>query len=418
MYKIHFLWCWMLVSLTLAVSAQAELPDFIRSKMGYLGGQVYVDGKIQPQVVIAFFNEKNGHPPLSEGMGRVPEFLFRTDSAGEFNVNLPAGQYYVGILIRNSRGAPGPPRLGEKFYFAVNDRGGLLLVSVAEQERQEVGRINGAPHWSFTDPTMYFKVTGVIRKEKGEPVANVVVLGKSRLNIPRPEYISARTSSDGTYSLKLPANISYYLMARQDIAASRPKPGSLVGTYGIHSKIGLATLNFFSNATPPSMIPGEGENSRAMTVSGREGETRSGVDIYMYPVPDPEVMKKSVQSSVTSQLHEKIPNNQVYFEGKSGRLSAKSLRDLEQWVAFLLSKDEVDIELVGYTDNLGTTAANFSLTEKQARIVAEYFVVHGVSAERIKVAGMGALNPVANNRNNAGRAKNRRVEIKILGADN
>lgn len=417
MNKIPSLLCWILLFLALSPAARAELPDYVRGQMGSLAGQVFVEGKVQAQAVVSFFNDKNGPPPLTEGLGRVPEFLSRTDSGGDFAVSLPAGRYYVGILGRTSRGAPGPPRPGEKFYFAVAEPGQLLLLSVNAQEHQDVGRINGAPHWTFSDSTTYFKVSGIIRKESGEPVANVVVLGKSRINIPRPEYISARTGSDGAYSLKLPANLPFYLMARQDIASSRPKPGSLVGTYGIHSKTGLATLNFFSSGTPPPGALDESENSRAMTVSGREGESRGGIDIYMYPVPDPEVMKKSVQGSVVSPKFERKPTSHILFDGKSGRLVEKSFRELDQWVAFLLSQDEVDIELIGYTDSLGSTATNFPLTERQARTVAEYFITHGVEAERIKVAGMGALNPVAPNRNNAGRAKNCRVEIKLLGGD-
>ena len=415
MNKISLSISWLFLFLALSTSVGAEGLDYGHANIGSLGGRVYVDGKIQPQVVVAFFNEKNGQPPLSDGLGRVPEFLSRTDAEGTFGVNLPAGRYYVGILNRSSRGAPGPPRPGEKFYFAASDQGRLLLLPVNAQEHQDVGRINGVTHLAFSDPTMYFKVGGRIRKENGEPVANVVILGKSRLNIPRPEYISARTGSDGAYTLKLPANLSFYLMARQDIASARPKPGSLVGTYGIHSKTGLATLNFFSTVAPPLGVQEDGENSRALTVSGREGETRGGVDIYMYPVPDPEVMKKSVQNSVTLPKFERVPSNLILFDGKSGRPSEKSFREMDQWVTFLLSKEEVDVELIGYTDSSGTTRENFPLTEKQARTVADYFIVHGVAADRIKVAGMGALNPISPNRNNAGRVKNRRVEIKILG---
>ncbi|NTV13374.1 MAG: OmpA family protein [Desulfobulbaceae bacterium] len=415
MKKIPVLLCCLFLFLALPLLVKAELPNYVRGKMGSLGGQIFVDGKAQSYAVVAFFNDKNGPPSLTEGLGRVPEFLSRTDAGGAFKINLPSGRYFVGILVRSLGMSPGPPRPGEKFYFAAADQGKLLLLSVNEQEHQEAGRINGAPHWSFHDPTQYFTVGGVIRKENGDPVANVVVLGKSRLNIPRPEYISGRTASDGAFSLKLPAGRPFYLMARQDIASSRPPPGSLVGTYGIHSKIGLATLNLFSAGTPPPGVTDHEENSRAVTVSGRGGETRSSIDIYMYPVPDPEVVKKSVQGSVIAPKFDLVmPNNRILFEGKSGRPSERSFLEIDQWVAFLLDKEELDIELIGYTDNLGTPGENFPLTERQARTVAEYFIAHGVNGGRIKVVGMGALNPVATNRHSAGRSKNCRVEIKVV----
>jgi len=416
--KLYSLTWKIVLLMALSVSAGAELPGYVSGKMGSLGGQVYVEGKVQANAVVAFFNDKNGPPSLTEGMGRVPEFLSRTDAGGLFKINLPTGRYYMGILVRGLGVSPGPPRPGEKFYFAAAEHGHLLLMSVIEQEHREVGPINGAPHGAFSDSTSYFKVGGIIRKENGEPVANVVVVGKSRLNIPRPEYISARTGSDGVFSIKLPAGRPFYLMARHDIASSRPPPGSLVGTYGIHSKTGLATLTLFSAGTPPPGVMTEEENSQALTVSGRGGETRAGIDIYMYPVPDPAVMKKSVQGSVISPKFDLlVPSNTILFDGKSGRLSEQSFRELDQWVTFLLGKEEIDLELIGYTDNIGTPVENFPLTERQARTVADYLIAHGVDASRIKVAGMGALNAVASNRNSAGRIKNCRVEIKVVGRE-
>lgn len=409
---------WLSLCMFVTASVQAELPDYIRNRMGSVSGQIYVESKVQPQALVSFFLEKNGPPPLAGGTGRVPEYLSRTDARGTFTVKLPAGRYYVGILSRGAGAPPGPPRPGEKFHFAAGEPGQLLLLDVKEKEHLDVARINGAPHWSFSDRSQYFTVEGVVRQENGEPVANVVVLGKSRLNIPRPEFISVRSGNDGGYRLKLPVDRPFYLVARQDIASSRPAPGSLVGTYGIHSKTGLATLTLFSAGSPPPGVVAEDENSRAMTVSGRNGEVRGGMDIYIYPVPDPEAVKKSVQTSVvTPRFDRGVPINHILFEGKSAQLSEKSFRELDQWVSFMLSKEEIDVELLGYTDNSGTPAGNFALSEKQARVVADYFIAHGVDSGRIKVSGMGALNPVAPNRTIAGRAKNRRVEIKFIGVD-
>jgi outer membrane protein OmpA-like peptidoglycan-associated protein len=401
----------------LSSPARAELSESIVSRLGSVGGQVFVEGKPQTLSLVAFFQEKNGPPTLDGGIGRVPEFLSRTDAEGFFKANLPTGRYFLGILERLPGAPSGPPKSGEKFYFAVDSQGQLLLLTVQGRTHFEAERINAAPSTTFVDRLGYFKIEGVVRDEHGAPVANVVVLGKSRLNIPRPEFISARTRSDGRYSLKLPSGRPFYLVARQDIGTNRPQPGTQVGTYGIHSKTGLATLTLFSTGSPPPGVLAEDTESRAQTVSGRTAEVRSGVDIFMYPVPDPEKVKKSVQSNIDFPKQGRSGNHNILFGGNSLRVSEKSSRDLDQWAAFLLDREELYIELTGYTDNIGILSENIAVSEKRAKLVADYLISRGVESSRIKVFGKGPLNPAAPNRTNAGRALNQRVEIRLVGVE-
>lgn len=396
-------------------TGRAELSEKLGNRLGSVSARVFVEGRLQSLSVVAFFQEKNGPPSLDGEIGRVPEFLSRTDSAGGFKVNLPTGRYYVGILERTPGSPPGPPRPGEKFYFAVDARGQLLLLTVRGRMHFEAGRLDATPSATFRDRAGYFKVEGVVRDEHGAPVANVVVVGKSRLNIPRPEFISARTKGDGRYSLKLPDGRPYYLVARQDIAATRPHPGTPVGTYGIHSKAGLATLTLFGSGSPPPGVLDEDTESRAQSVIGRAAEVRSGLDIYMYPVPDPEKVKKSIQGSINFPRLGRNGNHNILFEGNTLQVIEKSTRDLNQWTAFLLGRKELNVELTGYTDNIGVISENILISEKRARMVADYLISHGVSAGRIKVLGKGPINPASPNRTNAGRALNRRVEIRIIG---
>ena len=75
------------------------------------------------------------------------------------------------------------------------------------------------------------------------------------------------------------------------------------------------------------------------------------------------------------------------------------------------STSEFDIN--GYTDNTGTAAYNLMLSEKRANAVKDYLVKNGVEASRLSAKGYGEENPVESNRTRAGRAKNRRVEVKV-----
>lgn len=71
------------------------------------------------------------------------------------------------------------------------------------------------------------------------------------------------------------------------------------------------------------------------------------------------------------------------------------------------------IDVYGHTDSTGSDAYNQSLSERRAQSVANYLIMRGVSASRIRSQGFGESYPVASNDTPEGRQKNRRVEIKI-----
>jgi outer membrane protein OmpA-like peptidoglycan-associated protein len=83
-------------------------------------------------------------------------------------------------------------------------------------------------------------------------------------------------------------------------------------------------------------------------------------------------------------------------------------------VATVLKKyNKTSITIVGFTDNLGSDGYNQILSEKRARSVGDYLVSQGISPARIFTQGMGKRYPIASNATEAGRAKNRRVEITL-----
>jgi len=69
------------------------------------------------------------------------------------------------------------------------------------------------------------------------------------------------------------------------------------------------------------------------------------------------------------------------------------------------------LEIQGHTDNVGAPAANLKLSQDRAAAVKAYLVQGGVAAARLTTSGLGDTKPVADNRTDAGRAENRRVEL-------
>jgi OOP family OmpA-OmpF porin len=73
---------------------------------------------------------------------------------------------------------------------------------------------------------------------------------------------------------------------------------------------------------------------------------------------------------------------------------------------------------VGHTDSIGTDAYNQKLSIRRAEAVKAYLQAKGIEANRIYTEGKGESQPVADNKTSAGRAKNRRVEIEVVGTRN
>jgi outer membrane protein OmpA-like peptidoglycan-associated protein len=72
------------------------------------------------------------------------------------------------------------------------------------------------------------------------------------------------------------------------------------------------------------------------------------------------------------------------------------------------------VEIAGHTDSANSDAYNLDLSQRRADAVMKYFVDHGVEADRMTAKGYGEAEPIADNATQAGRFKNRRVELRSL----
>jgi OmpA-OmpF porin, OOP family len=101
----------------------------------------------------------------------------------------------------------------------------------------------------------------------------------------------------------------------------------------------------------------------------------------------------------------------IYFDFNKATLKPESDPALEKVAALLASNPTLKLEVQGHTDNVGTPAYNQKLSDARAAAVKAWLVAHGAAAARLTSHGYGFTQPVAGNDTDAGRAKNRRVEI-------
>ncbi len=111
---------------------------------------------------------------------------------------------------------------------------------------------------------------------------------------------------------------------------------------------------------------------------------------------------------------EKIVLRNVFFETDSYVLKEASYSELDNVVRLLQLNKEVNAEIGGHTDNVGTLAYNNELAQKRAKEVFDYLVTKGIDKERLKYKGYGYSQPIDTNDTEEGRANNRRTEVKIL----
>ena len=102
----------------------------------------------------------------------------------------------------------------------------------------------------------------------------------------------------------------------------------------------------------------------------------------------------------------------ILFATNKADLSATAKNSLAQFAQVLNNNKDMDIAIIGHTDNTGSDAINQPLSVSRANSVNNYLKSCGVSSSQIKsVEGQGSSNPVADNSTKAGRQQNRRVEV-------
>jgi OOP family OmpA-OmpF porin len=101
----------------------------------------------------------------------------------------------------------------------------------------------------------------------------------------------------------------------------------------------------------------------------------------------------------------------ILFETGKSAIQGESLPIVDQIFELLSSNATLKISIEGHTDNVGDAASNKNLSNDRAKAVMEALIAKGVDKTRMSFVGWGQEKPVADNRSEDGRAKNRRVEI-------
>jgi outer membrane protein OmpA-like peptidoglycan-associated protein len=175
-------------------------------------------------------------------------------------------------------------------------------------------------------------------------------------------------------------------------------------------------------AAAGAVIGGIAGGGRGAAAGAAIGAAAGGVGGYLWS-QKMEEQKRSMEQATqgTGVTVTQTADNQLKLEVPSdvsfdvGRADIKpNLRPiLDRFAQELVANPAATVRIVGHTDSTGSDAVNNPLSVNRAASVRDYVATRGVAAQRIAIDGRGSREPIADNSTEAGRARNRRVEIFV-----
>ncbi|MFV8326473.1 OmpA family protein [Flavobacterium sp. ZS1P14] len=120
----------------------------------------------------------------------------------------------------------------------------------------------------------------------------------------------------------------------------------------------------------------------------------------------PEITKQDIQRIT-------YLGSKIFFENNSEKLKVASLVQLDELVNLINKYQASNLVIEGHADSNGSDAFNLELSQKRTESVKNYLMEKGIAASRLTAIGYGESKPIASNKTALGRAKNRRVELKM-----
>lgn len=124
-----------------------------------------------------------------------------------------------------------------------------------------------------------------------------------------------------------------------------------------------------------------------------------------------EALKQTYAAQMTNEVSSK--SYQIQFETGSDVVKPESYAVLDEILKSAIVAEGLKVGVSGHTDDVGSAAANQKLSEARALAVKQYLIKKGLPENRIESQGYGATKPIGDNKSDAGRAQNRRVQIAL-----
>jgi OmpA-OmpF porin, OOP family len=232
--------------------------------------------------------------------------------------------------------------------------------------------------------------------ELNDAVGGTLSVGRAWMAETGVGVLTGLGSQSGSTRLQLRTEAKYRREFIQNTAFIPNNPGDILLGIGLQLSFGNPTRAApIAAAAPPPPPPEPAPVPRAVVVA---------------PPPEPCHAPAGFQVDANCRIIEQtVVVRAVDFEFNSTQLTAPARQTLDEVAAALLTQPELNVEVQGYTDSVGSAAYNLSLSQRRATAVRSYLIGRGLSAAALTAIGYGKANPIAGNDTAEGRAQNRRV---------
>ncbi len=216
--------------------------------------------------------------------------------------------------------------------------------------------------------------------------------------------------------LRIALAIAVLSLGSTAFAADGSKPGYLTDSQNDVVKSGFGLCWHTGFWTPADAIEG---------CDGALAKPAPAADTAPAPAPAPEpapapaaemAAPAAPVAAPAAPTSEKVSYSaDAFFDFDKAVLKPEGKAKLESLVASLKDTDVEVIVATGHTDWTGSVAYNMNLSLRRAKAVKAFLVSKGIPAARVFTEGKGENQPIADNRTREGRAKNRRVDIEVVG---
>ncbi|AFM03924.1 outer membrane protein/peptidoglycan-associated (lipo)protein [Bernardetia litoralis DSM 6794] len=212
--------------------------------------------------------------------------------------------------------------------------------------------------------------------------------------------ISSTQSSakDGSFKVQISSNLF------SNSNSSNPKIGMYAkekGSFSTSQNISITTNKKGGNET------NQNSSSNSTSQTSKTGmkdkpiiyTTNQNLEIYK--------ISELINGETTVRL------NNLFFDFDSYALQETSLPEIERLFEILKDNPTLKVKIEGHTDNTGKAEYNLQLSKNRAKAVSEQLISLGIDKSRVTFEGFGSQRQIADNFNDEGRAKNRRVEFRL-----
>ena len=196
-----------------------------------------------------------------------------------------------------------------------------------------------------------------------------------------------------------------------DTGAGRPLAGVLVSAGNVRQTLTDAQGRFELTDVPAGLVVTTGSKPDYESDSeAADLEQGQVLDLVLELAP---IRKEAEALAEQLQRERKVDLYGIYFDTAKATLKPESEETLRQVLGVLESDPALRLVIAGHTDSEGGDDYNQSLSERRAASVVGWLVDKGIEPSRLASEGLGESRPVADNGTDAGRALNRRVEVRL-----